>query len=244
MLRNKFYPESAYGGFADIDTIIAFYNRVNALIQPSFTVIDFGCGRGELSENESVYKQKLVNLRGKVQRVIGLDVDEAGRNNPMIDEFNLLPADSNTWPIPERAIDLIVSAWALEHVERPEATLAEAARVLKPGGYLCLMTSNLLNYVGIAAKLIPNRLHSKVLGFAKQGRKVEDIFPTRHRCNTTFQLRKQLRSAGFESVVYGYEDAPSYLNFSKSLYALGVAHQKFAPNTIKGSLFAFGRRRS
>jgi len=41
-----FYPESRFGGFTDIDGTMVFYSRVNALIEPSFHVLDLGCGRG------------------------------------------------------------------------------------------------------------------------------------------------------------------------------------------------------
>jgi len=41
--------------------------------------------------------------------------------------------------------------------------------------------------------------------------------------------------------VYGYEAEPSYLNFSKLVYAFGVLHQRLAPGFIRPALFAFAR---
>jgi hypothetical protein len=81
------YPESHFGGFSDIDGTVVFYTRVNALLQPSFTVVDFGCGRGEHAEDPIPFRRNLRSLKGKVSRVIGIDVDDAGLLNPTVDEF-------------------------------------------------------------------------------------------------------------------------------------------------------------
>jgi hypothetical protein len=42
--------------------------------------------------------------------------------------------------------------------------------------------------------------------------------------------------------VDGYEAEPSYLNFSKLAYALGVWHERLAPRFMRLSIFAFGAR--
>lgn len=45
-LKERFYPETTYGGFSYVDGTIAFFSRVNALLKPESVVVDFGCGRG------------------------------------------------------------------------------------------------------------------------------------------------------------------------------------------------------
>ncbi|MDA3924611.1 MAG: hypothetical protein PF904_07930 [Kiritimatiellae bacterium] len=59
-----FYPESKFGGFTDIDGTITFFNRVNALIKPSFVVLDVGCGRGAYSEDPVSLRKKPENFQG------------------------------------------------------------------------------------------------------------------------------------------------------------------------------------
>ena len=49
--KERFYPESRFGGFTDIDGTVVFYLRVNSLINASSTVLDFGCGRGAYDED-------------------------------------------------------------------------------------------------------------------------------------------------------------------------------------------------
>lgn len=44
--KERFYPEARFGGFTDIDGTIAFFNRVNSLIETSSVVLDVGCERG------------------------------------------------------------------------------------------------------------------------------------------------------------------------------------------------------
>ena len=59
-----------------MDSTIQFYERINALLQPDFVVLDFGAGRGAShSEDRVRYRRELRNLRGKVREVIGADID-------------------------------------------------------------------------------------------------------------------------------------------------------------------------
>jgi SAM-dependent methyltransferase len=49
-------------------------------------------------------------------------------------------------PIADASADLVLSTQVLEHVESPEAYLAECLRVLKPKGYLLLTTHGVFRY--------------------------------------------------------------------------------------------------
>src|SRR5438093_943558 len=44
--KSLYYPESRFGGFTGVDGTLAFYIRVNSLIDSSSVVLDVGCGRG------------------------------------------------------------------------------------------------------------------------------------------------------------------------------------------------------
>lgn len=236
----RFYPESRFGGFTDVDGTIAFYTRVNSLFTSASIVLDFGCGRGAFMDDSVAIRRELRMLKGKCARVIGLDVDGAGQNNQSLDEFRIL-ASNEAWPLEDRSIDLIVCDWVMEHLPDAQSFFSQAKRVLRPGGRLCIRTANAYSYVGILSKLIPNRLHVAVLRRAQDSRKANDVFPTVYRCNTVFRLRAMMAKNGFENVVYGYEAEPYYLEFSIVLYALGVLHQKFAPHFWRLSIFAFGQ---
>jgi SAM-dependent methyltransferase len=239
--KSDFYPESKFGGFSNIDGTIAFYTRVNALLAPSFTVLDVGCGRGIYSEDPVIPRRNLRSLKGKVKRVIGIDVDPTARDNPCIDEFHLL--DSEIWPVEDGSVDLVVCDNVLEHIQDPDPFFKEANRVSRRGGVICIRTPNSRNYVALFSRLVPNQYHSKVTAAVQDSRKEADVFPTYYRCNTVAKIRSMMNRHGFENnVVYGYEAEPSYLSFSKIAYWFGVLHQKFAPNIFKATVVAFGEK--
>jgi SAM-dependent methyltransferase len=237
----RYYPESRFGGYSDIDQLVVFYTRVRSLLKPSFTVLDIGCGRGRHAEKRTA-RSDLKILNDRCKTVIGLDVNPAARDNPFVDQFHLIEANG-TWPIPDASVDLAVSDYVLEHVENPDLFLSECYRVIRPGGYLCMRTTNALSYFGVAARVIPDRLHSSIVQRAYVNpRKEEDVFPIRYRCNTVRAVRRALDRHGFEHCVYGYQSDPAHFGFSRTLYFIGVMHQRLALRAIRTAIFIFAQR--
>lgn len=238
--KETYYPETRFGGFTNIDGTVAFFNRVNSLLEPSFVVLDVGCGRGEYGDDSVPLRRNLKILKGKVAKVIGIDIGQDAAENPFIDEFHLIRGDK--WPIDESSVDLIVCDNVLEHIDDPDKFFSEIVRVLKNGGVLCIRTPNRWSYISLAATLIPSKYHSTVTSFVQDGRKEEDVFPTVYKCNSSKSLKRMMIKNGFEEcVLYGHEAEPSYLSFSRFAYFIGVLHQRFAPGFLKPALFAFGR---
>ncbi len=242
MAMEIFYPESRFGGFTQIDGTVAFYSRVQALTRADSVVIDFGCGRGAYASDPIPFRRDLRIFKGKAQRVIGLDASPIGAENPFLDEFHCLKAA--IWPLADNSAELIVCDNVLEHLPDPNVFFSEAQRVLKAGGFICIRTPNRWNYIAMLSRLIPNRRHAAVLAKAKPELQEIDVFPTHYRCNTIPAVRRALLQAGFTAAVYGYEAEPSYLSFSRTAYALGVLHQRFAPGVLKPAIFAFGQKNS
>ena len=237
--KEQFYPEARFGGFTDIDGTIAFFNRVSALLDPSFVVLDVGCGRGEYNEDPIPIRKDLRILKGKVVKVIGIDVDQNARNNPFLDEFHLIQNDS--WSIESNSVDLIVCDHVLEHIANPDRIFLEMRRVLKNDGYLCIRTPNRWGYVALIASLIPNKYHAKVTSVVQDGRKEEDVFPTLYKCNSVRKIKNMMTKNGFQCAVYSHASEPCYLSFSKIAYYLGVLYQRFCPRFMKPAIFAFGK---
>lgn len=238
---SRFYPESRFGDFSDVSGTIRFYTRVRALLEPHFSVLDIGCGRGSQAATMSSLEKLLRVYKGQSKHVLGIDLDPIGETNPTLDEFRLI--EGPTWPVADGSIDLAVTDWTMEHVEDPEAFLRECHRVLKPGGFLCMRTANRLGYVVALSSLIPNHIHTKILNKVQPDREDQDVFPTVYRCNTVGKLRHALKGMGFDACVYGHNPEPSYLGFSLPSYALGVLYQKIVPRMWGTTLFAYAQKK-
>lgn len=239
-----FYPESKVGGFTHFDGTVAFYLKVNALLQDDMTALDLGCGRGAYlysDDQASRFRAKLRNLKGKVAKVIGIDVDPVAAENPSIDEFYQLTI-GQPWPIADHSVDLSISDMVLEHIDDPDFYFSELARVTKPGGHVCIRTVNTYGYVAMGAKLIPNRHHAKVTSRIQSDRKEEDVFPTLYKCNSVGKVRQLFKQHGFESVVYTHETEPTYFDSSTFLYFFAYLYQNWAPSMFRNTIFAFGTK--
>jgi len=236
------YPEARFGGFTRWDGAIAFLNRVHSLLPERGVVLDVGCGRGAAQDDACRWRQHLADLRGEDRRVIGIDVDvEAGRSNPIIDEFREIPA-SMRWPVDDASVDLALARSVLEHVPDPEAFFRELSRVLKPGGVFAAHTPNRFGYPAVVASLVPNRYHAKVVEKAQGDREEQDVFPTLFRCNTKRRLRSLCAEQGLDPYVYAWEAEPGYLSFSPFLYRVGAVVHRLIPQPMQSVLFVFARR--
>ncbi len=240
-LQETYYPESEFGGYTRVDGTVPFFGRVQVLARPEMVVLDVGCGRGNAAERfERNPWEKCRLLKGRCQRVIGIDVSPAGQDNSLIDEFRRIEGDG--WPVETASIDLLISDAVLEHVEKPDEFFAECNRVLKPGGYLCLRTPNRWSYVAMIASIVPNSLHAKVVGCVQPGRQALDVFPTYYRANTKRAVQRLLRNHNFSGCVYPHIAEPSYFGFSRPLYAAAVYIHRWLPSLFWPVIFVFARR--
>lgn len=93
----------------------------------SGTVLDVGCGDATLQVHVRE-KCKYLGLDHPATRSLGYE----GKNN--------LYGDASWLPIKDRSIDTLVMLDVLEHLVNPRKAVAEAFRVLKPGGIVIFQT--------------------------------------------------------------------------------------------------------
>lgn len=239
----RLHPEMELGGYWAYDGTVEFYGRVKALARPDMLAVDLGAGRGAWYEDDdSHFRRDMRLLKGHVARVIGCDIDPAVLNNRAIDEARLLKP-GEPWPFEDASVDLIISDYVLEHIEDPGTFANEVHRILKPGGWLCARTPTRHHYVSIAARLVSNLRHAKVLQFAQPGRKAEDVFPTSYRLNTPKDVSAAFGTARFDNCSYTYCSEPQY-HFGRAwIYRLFQLAHWVLPASMIGNLFIFLRKR-
>jgi SAM-dependent methyltransferase len=237
------YPEVGAGGFTRVDGTVAFYTRLNALLEPQMTVLDYGAGRGaQLFDQTSRYRNELSKLQGKVKRLIGVDVDPAVTTNPFLDEAHVIEKES-LLPFSPGTFDLIFADWVLEHVDSPEHFVAMVHRVLKPGGWFCARTPNRWGMTGIGSKLIPNRYHTHMLKLLQPDREVQDVFPTVYKMNTLNHVSKHFGFAQWENFSFGFNPEPPYVQRSKYLIKIVNFALRLSPSAMATDIHVFVRRR-
>ncbi len=112
--------------------------------QPGELIVDCAGGTGDISRRLAKLARRAKRRRGgKDARVVVVDFDAemvaAGRARGGEPEIAWSVGDAQRLPLPDGVADAYVIAFGLRNVTDIPAALAEARRVLKPGGrYLCL----------------------------------------------------------------------------------------------------------
>jgi len=246
LIDAHFFPEVGAGGFTRFSGTIEFYVRVNALLRPEMTVLDLGAGRGLIADlpAESMAR-RLGTLKGKVQRVIAIDVDEAVRTNPIVDEAYVY--DGSRLPLEDNSIDIIMSDYVLEHVPNPVDFAREVERVLKPGGFLCARTPNFYSLLVLVSSLTPNTRHTKLLKTIQPDgpRQEFDVFPTCYKLNSKRQIKKFFPDSLWDNFTYTFSPEPSYHFGSRVMYVALMMYQYVKKPVLGGEvLMVFLRKKS
>ena len=115
--------------------------------EPGRHTLEIGCGEGRVARD----------LRQRGHHVVALDssptlTSYARRDDP---GGRYLIADAAALPFAEGTFDIVVAHNSLMDMQDMSSTVAEAARVLQPGGRLCLSVTHPVS----VANLIPTMSH-------------------------------------------------------------------------------------
>lgn len=99
------------------------------------TVLEIGCGTGAVARTLAAWPG--------IGPVIGLDPSEVfiARARELAGDapnLSFMRGDGRSLPLRAETLDVVVAHTALSHIPEPERALAEASRVLRPGGWLAV----------------------------------------------------------------------------------------------------------
>lgn len=115
------------------DSVIAYFRFLDIALKGK-TILDMGCGEGyDLTQ----FKEKGANIFGfdSSEEMVKLAQKKNPKGEIKIGYFDDIPFDDHSF-------DIVTSKWALQTATDIDPFYQEAARVLKPNGYLIYLTSH------------------------------------------------------------------------------------------------------
>jgi ubiquinone/menaquinone biosynthesis C-methylase UbiE len=97
---------------------------------PGMKMLDFGCGRGEMTEG---FRSQLID-------VVPADSSPEAGECLQVNDVVILDHDSYTLPFSDDEFDIVFSKSVVEHLSDPVLYMKDMVRVLKPGGLLITLT--------------------------------------------------------------------------------------------------------
>lgn len=183
---------------------------------PGAEVIEIGCGNGSSTE--------MILRHLHPGRLIGIDPAEgllarAGQRFATRDEVSFATGDAVHTGLPGQVADLVLAHTVYSHLADPAAALAEAWRLLRPGGVLAVFDGD---YAANTVALFDGDPLQAAMASTLRNL-VHDPYVMRH-------LPRMMREAGFEapeSRAYGFVQTkrPAYI---QSLMARGVTAASLA----------------
>jgi 2-polyprenyl-6-hydroxyphenyl methylase / 3-demethylubiquinone-9 3-methyltransferase len=130
-----------------------------ALIPPAgragAVLVDVGCGAGLLAPH----------VAGKGYRHVGVDLVTSALEQAAVHGVAAVRGDATRLPLPDGCADVVSAGEVLEHVTDLATVVAEACRVLRPGGLLVADTIN----ATLRARLIAVTIAERIPGGAPPG---------------------------------------------------------------------------
>ncbi len=114
----------------------AAWARALGHLLPAWRVADLGCGDGYLALEAARWASEVVGI-DRSREVLARARALAARRR--VGNVTWKVGELERLPLPDASVDVALLSQALHHAERPAAALAEAQRILRPGGRLLVL---------------------------------------------------------------------------------------------------------
>ena len=210
-LSRYYNPRSGF-----IDGTSQFHSLCEKHIPPRSKILEIGAG----PTNQT---SKFLSQIGELH---GVDIDPDVSANSALRTTNRIENDH--YPFLDHSFDACVSNYVLEHVEYPDAHLAEVKRVLKPGGTYVFRTPNRYHYVAIISSHTPLWFHRLIANRLRNlPRDAHDPYPTFYRFNDERKMTAAAKQIGMEIVEFHLvEKEPSYGMSSRLMFLLLMGYER------------------
>ena len=145
----------------------AFYAKFTGALRPTMPggrLLDIGCGVGQV----------VAQLTREGFEAHGVDVSAPNIERTRAFTNRCLLYDGNRLPYPDGHFQRVGALNVVEHVQDPEAFIAEAVRVCAPGGRIILSSPNFLRFLGW------RDYHPRMRGLAHKWHNLQGLLERRH----------------------------------------------------------------
>lgn len=205
-----------------------FRQALDATLRPGLTVLDIGSGRRPTLA---------LHDRPANMHYVGLDIDaeELSLAIPAsYDETVVGSAEEHVEALVGR-FDLVLSFFALEHVQSTAATFTNAQHYLRTGGWLIVQMSGSYSLFSIANRLFPAQAARRLLA-RTQGRTADSVFPANYNKCSYNGLTEITSESWDDAEVVPLFTGAGYVLFSRLLTALYVGYEEWAYRTGQKNL--------
>lgn len=109
-------------------------------VKPGDVCLDIACGTGDLTELLAATEAKKVVGGDFTPQMLEIAREKlASKPEPLRAKTTYVDADATRLPFESASADVLTIAFGIRNVTRPAASIAEFARVLRPGGRLVIL---------------------------------------------------------------------------------------------------------
>lgn len=157
--------------------------------------LDVGCGRRLLPSWRAEGERALL---ARANSLVGIDLDLDSLRDNVTANVRIF-GKVGALPFRDESFDVVTANMVVEHLDDPQTSFGEVARVLKRGGLFLFHTPNAKAFPTALARLLPDSVKAPLARMLDSRRSI-DVFQTYYRCNTAADIERSARAAGLAPV--------------------------------------------